>query len=488
MTKPIVELDKCDVLLQGQPVLQNVCWQLHSGENWAFLGGNGAGKSTLLKLIRGDLWPHYAQGSRRYRFDGAETFSPLRARENITRVSGAQHEKYRRQEWKLVGREVVLSGFFGSELLHQQPTPEQIEQAETLSRELRIEDLMSRDINTLSHGELRKLLIARALIKRPKVLILDEFCSGLDAVSRAQTLQFVEELSTRDIQLLLATHRRDEIVASISHIARLESGRIVAQGRKEDVLHLPKPRAPQIEYSNRETSKLHQYQTLVKIENADVFRDGAPILHDINWTWRAGEHWRVRGSNGSGKSTFLKLLAGDLWPAFGGTIERFDNAQFADIWEMKARIGLVSPELQERYSDSVRGWEVVASGFVSSIGVVPKLSPSQRDKVRELLRLCRIENLRDKFITQMSSGEARKVLLARALVNDPAILLLDEPFDSLDADSVLDFKTLLDDAARRGTHLMLVSHHDEDSSSLFTHELTFENRILRSSSSDEPCM
>ena len=384
----------------------------------------------------------------------------------------------------MVGREVVLSGFFHSELLHQKPMQTHIEQAESLAHELAIESLLERDINALSHGELRKLLIARALVTRPKVLVLDEFCSGLDAASRAQTLQFVEELASLDIQLLMATHRRDEIVSSITHVAKLDQGRIIAQGRKKDVSTGSKPRAPQIEYSIAITGKQNLYQTLVQIKNANVFRDGAKILHDINWTWRNGEHWRVHGSNGGGKSTFLKLIAGDLWPAFGGTIERFDNAQFDDVWQMKGRIGLVSPELQERYADHFRGWQVVASGLFSTIGVLPDLSAMRREKVEQTLRICGIDNLRDKFITQMSSGEARKLLLARALVNNPDLLLLDEPFDSLDADSVLDFKTLLNQAANRGTHLMLVSHHDEDFLPLFTHELNFENGALHRSSSD----
>lgn len=484
VTKPFIELENVDVVIDGQSILQNASWQLHSGENWAFVGGNGAGKSTLLKLIRGDIWPLHSKGSRIYRFDNIETSSPLRARENIALVSGAQHDRYRRQEWKLVGREVVLSGFFNSELLHQKPTQAHIEQAESLSHQLAIESLLERDISALSHGELRKLLIARALVTRPKVLVLDEFCSGLDAASRAQTLQFVQELAALDIQLLMATHRRDEIVSSITHVAKLDRGRIIAQGRKSDVLTGNKLRTPQIEYSIAPTGKQNRGQTLIRIENTDVFRDGAKVLHNLNWTWKSGEHWRVRGGNGGGKSTFLKLLAGDLWPAFGGTIERFDNTQFADIWQMKQRIGLVSPELQERYDDKVTGKEAVASGFFSSIGVMRQLTKEQHRAVDDTIEHCGIGQLRDKFITQMSSGEARKLLLARALVNNPDLLLLDEPFDSLDADSVLDFKMLLNQAANRGTHLMLVSHHDEDILPLFTRELVFENGALHQSSSD----
>jgi len=98
VTKPFIELENTDVVIAGQSVLRDVSWQLHSGENWAFVGGNGAGKSTLLKLIRGDIWPSHSKGSRLYRFDNIETSSPLRARDHIGWVSGAQHDRYRRQE------------------------------------------------------------------------------------------------------------------------------------------------------------------------------------------------------------------------------------------------------------------------------------------------------------------------------------------------------------------------------------------------------
>jgi molybdate transport system ATP-binding protein len=473
VTQPLIQLRNCDVFLERQQVLHDVTWQLRSTENWAFWGGNGAGKSTLLKLIRGALWPHFARGSRFYRFDDRITSSPIRAREQIAWVSGAQHEKYRRQEWQIDGREVVMSGYFDSELLHQKPTPEQRQHAEDLTSELGISALLERDYHTLSHGELRRLLIARALVRRPRVLLLDEACSGLDANSRVQMLAFIETLATREVQLLVATHRRDEIVPGITHVAHLEEGHIIAQGHREEILPGEKRH---IEYSMPEiVSSPQRFQTLIKIVNTDVFRDENKVLHNINWVWHSGEHWRVRGANGSGKSTFLKLLAGDLWPARGGKVERFDNTPFADIWQMKQRIGIVSPELQERHEEDVVGFEVVASGYFGFVGVSGHLSDSQLQHVDDTLTGCGIAHLRDKPITQMSSGEARKVLLARALINNPDILLLDEPCDSLDEYSIADFKQLLGIAVNTGTHVLLISHHDEDTLPFLTHEMTLDN-------------
>jgi len=240
VTSPLIKLQNCDVFLNSQPILHDISWQLQANENWAFVGANGSGKSTLLQLIRGAIWPHFARGSRFYRFDNRETTSPIRAREQIAFVSGAQQQKYRRQEWTLSGRELLLSGFFDSELLHQKPTNEQCENIEKLARELGLTALLERDYQTLSHGELRRLLIARALVKSPRVLVLDEACSGLDANARAQMLQFIGQLASREVQLLMATHRRDEIVSSISHVVHLENGHIISQGRKNEVLTPPK--------------------------------------------------------------------------------------------------------------------------------------------------------------------------------------------------------------------------------------------------------
>lgn len=472
VTSPLIKLQNCDVFLNSQPILHDISWQLQANENWAFVGANGSGKSTLLQLIRGAIWPHFARGSRIYRFDNRETTSPIRAREQIAFVSGAQQQKYRRQEWTLSGRELLLSGFFDSELLHQKPTNEQCENIEKLARELGLTALLERDYQTLSHGGLRRLLIARALVKSPRVLVLDETCSGLDANARAQMLQFIGQLASREVQLLMATHRRDEIVSSISHVVHLENGHIISQGRKNEVLTPPKQ---SIEYSMSCNSAKSASQTLVKIENADVFRNDHHVLYDINWTWKSGQHWRVRGANGSGKSTFLKMVAGDLWPALGSEISRFDGFKFDDIWQMKRRIGFVSPELQERYADDVNAREVVASGFFGFIGLSGDLTTEQCETVERTLRLCNIEHLRDKLITQMSSGEARKTLLARALVNNPELLLLAEPFDSLDESSIADFKRLLGIAVQKGAHVLLVSHHNEDVLPFLTHEMALEN-------------
>jgi molybdate transport system ATP-binding protein len=139
---------------------------------------------------------------------------------------------------------------------------------------------------------------------------------GLDAASRANVLRFVNDLAQRGTQIVLSTHRRDEIVPSVSHVLLLEAGHIVQQGPRDAVLaRLPQQKAarngvptPPIEYSN---------ETLIEIRDADIFREGHHVLHGVNWRMKAGEHWALLGRNGSGKSTFLKLLNGELWAARG---------------------------------------------------------------------------------------------------------------------------------------------------------------------------
>ena len=193
------------------------------------------------------------------------------------------------------------------------------------------------------------------------------------------------------------------------------------------------------------------------------------MLRDINLETRAGQHWAIVGPNGAGKSTLLKLMAGDLHPALGGRVRRFAFTPRNTVWEWKRRMGFVSPELQSNYRESLTGAEVIASGFFSSIGLLQPASRQQRQKVAAMVDALRLRALAPKNILQMSYGEFRRILLARALVHEPEILICDEPFDGLDAASRTDFVRTLEQVARRGASLVVVTHHQADLPACITH-------------------
>src|SRR5207237_56267 len=215
--------------------------------------------------------------------------------------------------------QAILTGCFNTDYLYQQPAPRQKALAASISHLLGIEKLLARNVQQLSTGELRKILIARALVGAPAVLILDEVCDGLDARSRDQLLQVVGRIARTGTQVLYATHRAEEMIPAITHQLVLEKGFIVSCRKRSDA--------------------------------AQVF-----------------------AANGAGKSTLVKLVFGDLHPAIGGSVRRFDLTPKDSIWALKKQIGYVSPEFQANYAERVTAAEVVASGFFSSVGLRDRVS------------------------------------------------------------------------------------------------------------------
>ena len=218
--------------LAGRRVLHELNWRWAPGESWAVLGANGSGKSTFLRLIAGELHPDPVAGGRRtYGFDGKPNPSAVGVRERVAFVSPEQQERYLNLEWVRTGRDVLLTGFHQTDYLYRKLTPEQRAAATALAEELRLGPLLRRDVQTLSQGEFRRVLIARALLGRPRLLLLDEFTDGLDAAMRATLLAAVQRAAELGTNVLLATHREDELIPVLRRRLVLEGGRLVKSER-----------------------------------------------------------------------------------------------------------------------------------------------------------------------------------------------------------------------------------------------------------------
>ena len=492
LNAPLIDIRNVDVTLRGQRVLTDVSWQLKEGEHWAVMGANGAGKSTFLKLIRGDLWPDQGSRSRRtYYLTGTMQESPVGVKEGIAFISPEAQDAYVRNQWDLSGKEIINTGFFDSVWLHQEPDAEQKAYAERIIHLMKLEELGDKGILAMSEGEARKVLIARALVSRPRVLLLDEFSGGLDIPSRGKMLRLVERIAQSGTQVVCTTHRASELIPSISHILFLKEGKILCQGKREEVLtpeNLPlavgnvffrvrgirrKDVSVPVKTPRRNGSHL------VKIRKADVYIEGKRILEGINWQIARDENWAVLGRNGAGKSTLLKLIRGDLHPAFGGEVRRFGGVKNADIRDMKKRIGYVSSELQANYDYPLTGEEVVLSGFFSSIGLYGEVTGDQKQIARRWMRFFRMEAYANKDVRSMSYGEFRKILMIRAMVNDPDILILDEPCSGLDIAARQEVLAILEKLSKTGTGIILVTHHLEDLIPSVSHVLLMDGgRII----------
>jgi molybdate transport system ATP-binding protein len=490
----LIRIENCDVSFDGRRVLHRVSWELRPGEHWAVIGRNGSGKSTFLRLLPGEVRPVPDRGRLTYLLDGEEQDTPVGMGEYIASVTPELHNAYIRNGWEMSGEEVVHTGFFHSVWLHERPRPELIDAAAELMRRLGIGGLREKSILAMSQGEARKVLIARALAARPAVLLLDEICDGLDAPSRETILAVVEEAARSGTQIVYATHRPEELVPAISHVLLLREGRIYSSGRRNGGAPVLPPlqvggaeaHAEKKPALSRPPRRRVKGGLLFRAEKANVHIDGRMILDRISWRLARGENWAVLGRNGSGKSTLLKLLSGDLHPALGGEVNWFGEEGNRNIWETRERIGFVSPELQALYDDDLAGEKVVVSGFFSSRGLYRKATEQQRDKARALIAALNLGKLGRKRVGRMSYGEMRKLLIARALVNDPDILILDEPCGGLDGPSREEFLGFVEAVAASGTGIVMATHHRDELVPSITHVLLMDKgRIVRQGKKEE---
>lgn len=481
----LIRLERVNVALNGARVLHDITWSLRRGENWAVLGPNGAGKSTFLRLLRGEVWPAPVDGGLRvYAFDGRPTQSPIGVKQRMAIVSAEQQQRYLRAHTRKYGddfspritvREIVFTGLLDSELVTRKPTPAEAAQVTQVMRDIGIEALADTPFDKLSQGQLRKALIARAIVAKPDVLILDEVGVGLDARTRRALLDMIQRIAERGTQILMTSHRRDELIPAITHVMELKHGRIVAQTQRSHPAlqqQTPLPRFRPI--ANPKAREGRPF--LVNIVGASVALDeGAQIvLRDVTWRMNEGEHWMIVGDNGVGKSTLLRLILGELWPAHGGRIERFGSAKFDNVWEIKKRIGYVSCEFQARYAADLTAEQVIASGFFASVGWLQPLTQAQRRRVKDVIARFDLQPLAKRSILEMSYGQARKVLIARALVNAPRLLILDEVFDGLDRQFRAELASILEEVSQ-DTGFLLVTHHEEDCLRCITHRMVVEN-------------
>ena len=475
-------LDDLDVDLGGAPVLRDISWQMGRGEHWAFLGANGAGKSTLLKLIHGRIWPRQGKGERAYLLDGEQSLNPVDVRGKIALVSSEIQDLYWKRGWNVPVRTVVETGFFDTPFLYEPLSSQQKKHCLDMCERLGIAHLISRGMLELSTGEGKKVLLARAMVNMPRILLLDEFCIGLDTQSRRDLLGLVDGFARDEgVQIVATSHRMDELPSCITHVATLTGGRMVSMGTKEKCPARPasllRVETAKIAPSLETSPVVHEAageKELIRVTNATVRIQGTEILHDISWTMTDAQDWAIVGANGAGKSTFLKLIAGALYPLPGGEVHRFFAPEDGDIWDMRTRMGYVSASLQTGYPEYTTGLDVILSGFFASQGMHREPSAEQIDRGMSLADALSISYLLERRVNAFSYGQMRKLLIARAMVHTPRILLLDEPFAGVEQEWRRDVRDFLMECRGRGTRIVIVTHHLDQLDALVSHRLVLD--------------
>ena len=450
----LIELSRCSLILDGRVVLDEIDFALRRGERWALIGPNGSGKTFLLKMLRGDVWPTPT---------GRERRDSRLNKEQIAYVGPERQDKYVRYGWDLTVAEVVTTGLFDEDIPLTQPSRAQRRRVSRVLQRFGLTGLRRRRMLTLSYGQRRLALVARAFVGDARVLLLDEVFNGLDARAR-EKLQRALERPRGGHDWVLTSHRPKELPANVTHVARIEGGKIVESrrgaGAKRGHSSFRQSRRPPAQLT--QTRNVPVSPWLVRISNASIYRDYRPVIRDLNWTLHAGEHWAVLGANGAGKSTLLSLIYGDLHPALGGAIERAGLSAGERIENWKHRVAWVSPELQADHHAARSIEEVVISGRYSSVGLNEPPTAADKRAARRWLEFFDIAELRDRGPRSVSYGQMRLALLARAMVNDPELLLLDEPCTGLDGDMRARVLDEIERLARNGTQIVMAVHDADD--------------------------
>ena len=352
-------------------------------------------------------------------------------------------------------------------LLAGEDTEERRQMQQQLYSLFHMDDFLDKYIITLSSGELRKFQLTKTLFANPSLLIMDNPFIGLDAETRDQLKELLQKLADeREMEIMLVIAKTDDIPAfanEIKETSPLEAipAHVLSPEKCEAILSLP--------YHDND----YDCQRVVDMKKVSIRYGERTILKDVDWTIMNGERWALSGQNGSGKSTLLSLICADNPQSYACDITLFDRPRGSgeSIWDIKKHIGYVSPEMHRSYKRNLPAIRIVASGLMDSIGLYAVPNAQDYEKCRWWLDIFGIGKLADRPFLQLSSGEQRLVLLARAFVKDPQLLILDEPLHGLDLWNRRLVKDVIETfCQRRNKTMIMVTHYQTELPNNITHQ------------------
>ena len=447
----------------GERVFGDLSWTVREGETWAIVGPVGSGKTALTEVLGGRLrveagvleWPLVE----RLRAAGqpiawpAEIVARIGFKEESRLFSYGRHYYQQRFNFIEPADDLTLDEFLHSGMRTDEDTIARI------TARLGIADLRGLSFIKLSNGQTRRARIARALLSHPEILIVDEPFVGLDGDGRREVRSLLEQLAAEGTRLIVIT-APDAIPESVTHVLELTERRVTFRGPRTDYLPLVEPAAARVPDTTSESSPA---EPVVELRNVNVAYGDTPILRDVSWSVRAGERWAVLGPNGSGKTTLLSLICGDHPQAYANDVTVFGRRRGTgeSIWELKRRIGLLSPEMHLYFSEPLTAERAAATGFFDVLVSRPT-TPEQNAKVKKLFDYFHISDLATRAFGRLSTGQQRIVLLIRALVKDPPLLILDEPFQALDAATAERARDWIDHRLAAERTVLFVTHNEAE--------------------------
>jgi molybdate transport system ATP-binding protein len=447
-------------------------------EQIAVVGPNGSGKSLFIGMLTGQ-YP-LKDGTIKYDFYPSTSD---RVSDNVKYIAfrdsygPADSHYYYQQRWNSQDADTApevneMLGRINDETLK-----------ENLFKLFDIEPMLHKKIISLSSGELRKFQLTKALLSSPRVLIMDNPFIGLDAPTRELLLDLLKKIAaSHKVQFIIVLSMMDNIPEFITHVITVHDKKVEHKVTREEYLqnfltsdktddYSPlQQRVIDLPYSNIN----YDSDEVVRLNKVSIRYGERTILKELDWTVRRGEKWALSGANGSGKSTLLSLVCADNPQSYACDITLFGRKRGTgeSIWEIKKHIGYVSPEMHRAYLKNLPTIEIVASGLHDSIGLYKRPHKEQYAICEWWMDIFNIEQYKDTPFLQLSSGEQRLALLARAFVKDPELLILDEPLHGLDTYNRRRVKKIIEAfCQRKDKTMIMVTHYENELPSTIDHQI-----------------
>ncbi|RLJ76860.1 ATP-binding cassette domain-containing protein [Pedobacter alluvionis] len=457
MTEHFVDVQNLSLKFQQKAVLRDLNWTINPGENWVLGGISGSGKTSLAKIIAG---LQSAPGDVKIYFDResllpAETLF-VESWYQFKNLEGVANFYYQQRYTSQQAKETLtvhaeLVGYGKEKGLH-------FDQVEPILEALAFATFASSQLIELSSGEHKKLQLVKALWLKPQLLIIDQPYTGLDSASRKNLNILLDQVAEEGTQLILICNDI-ELPTCITSFAEIRDGQLV----KVDALESSATEIHLREIPDfLKESPVYSSEDIVKMVNVNISYGEKQVLKNINWEVKAGEKWLLQGHNGSGKSTLLSLVNGDHPQSYANELYLFGNRRGSgeSIWDIKQHIGLISPEFHWYFDPTATVWQSIASGFYDTVGLFQQLPYTKSIQVDELVEYFGLTENKNELLTALPLGKQRLVLLARTIIKNPELLILDEPCQGLDQQQTKHFNQLVDELCSNGMTLIYVGHFE----------------------------
>ncbi|HEY2727900.1 MAG TPA: ATP-binding cassette domain-containing protein [Parafilimonas sp.] len=439
---------------QNNVVLNDISFALNVGEHLLITGTSGSGKTTLAKALADKI---FYKGSVKFNINHPKIIF-VEQHYNFKTLSNTNDFYYQQRYNSFDSNDAQT---VAEEL---QKTSSDKNAIDTLLNQL---NLMHRKYDSLLHlssGEHKRFQLIKAFLQYADVYIFDSPFVGLDVNSRKNLNAIInKKLSTSNIIIIADI---EDAPSCITHVAELENGKLKSFENVSAFKQTLNNNPPSVFNGKVPTQKnIDEFDIAVKLENISVAYGNKQILSNMDWQINRGERWLLKGVNGAGKSTLISLITGDHPQAYSNKVFLFGKKRGSgeSIWDIKKKIGFISPELHWYFDKTISVYNTIASGFFDAIGVYKKVNEEQHASVQQWLSFLNLTSKAQFSLSTLSTSQQRLALLARALVKNPSLLILDEPCQGLDDIQVKDFVALIDDLCSQSNKtLIYVSHYENE--------------------------